>query len=210
MSRKETTLRLRRVATYYFVDKGFSVYDEVGLKASKHRSNLRADILAFNMKGDLIITEIKSSWRDFVTDTKWESYLEYCNKMYFLITIELFESKQGEYIKKRAKEHGAGILVVDSEGGVRALVNAKRRKVPGKTRRWLLTKLAWRGGFSKATIDRSMRFDCSTKSTPMQDLSLIQFLGLCKADRSSYLSKHQRCGYKRYLAYPLLNSDPYS
>lgn len=210
MSRKETTLRLRRVATYYFVDKGFSVYDEVGLKASKHRSNLRADILAFNMKGDLIITEIKSSWRDFVSDTKWESYLDYCNKMYFLITLELFESKQGEHIKKRAKEHGAGILVVDLNGSVRAAVNAKRRKVPGKTRRWLLTKLAWRGGFSKATTDRSMRFDCSAHPKPMQDLSLIQFLGLCKADRSTYLSKNPRCGYKRYLAYPLLNTDKYS
>lgn len=207
--RKNATLRLRRAATYYFVDKKLSVYDEVGLKSGRAYAKLRADILAFSTKGEIIITEVKSSWQDYVSDTKWHTYLPFCNKMYFIIEESLFESDKGKRIKEKVKEHGVGLMVVNEHGSVRVVQNAKKRKVEGKVRRWLITKLAWRGGFSKASTDRSMRFDCSL--TPMQsnNLSLIQFLGLCKADRSDYLSRFKTCGYKRYLNYPLLNADSY-
>lgn len=209
MSRKNVTLRLRRAATYYFVDKNFAVYDEVGLKSSKRYSKLRADILAVDTKGYINIVEIKSCWNDYISDTKWKSYLPFCNKLYFLITSDLFDSKHGQYIKESLKEHGVGLMVISAEGSVRVVSNASKRKVAGSVRRWLITKLAWRGGFSKATIDRSMRFDVSDKPTEQMKLSLIQFLGLCKADRSCYISTNKNCGYKKYLNYPMLNTDPH-
>ena len=207
MSRKETTLRLRRAAAYYFIDKNFSVYDEVGLKSGRAYSKLRADVLAFSLKGEIVIIEVKSCWQDWASDTKWESYLDFCNKMYFIIDQQFLDSDRGQHVLQKLKSSGIGLLVVSDLGNVRVVSNAKRRKVSGAIRRWIITKLAWRGGYCKASADRSMRFSCSKAHVLDKKISLIEFLGLCKADKALYLSKFPACGFKKYLNYPVLNTD---
>lgn len=206
--RKDATLLLHRAATYYLVDKNYAVYDEVGLKSANTRARLRADVVGFSTKGEIVIVEVKSCWLDYSKDTKWESYLPFCNKIYFIITAELYASDKGEYIKKELRAKGAGLLVLSDDGTVKVVSNTTKRKVAGKHRRWLITKLAWRGGFSKASTKASMRF--STCATAMPETSLIDFLGYSKADRKVYLSKYPRCGYKKYLNYPALNTEPFS
>lgn len=204
MNRKSETLRIRKAATYYLTDKNYSIYDEVGLKSSSKSSKLRADLLGVTMAGQIILIEVKSCWQDFTSDTKWEQYLKFCNKMYFAIADSLYESKHGEYIKKRLKEFGVGLLVVFADGTIKVMSNAKHKKLEGKTRRWIITKLAWRGGFCKATSDRSMRF--STKAVT-DTVNLLEFLTMSKVDRSSYISKYPNCGYKKYVNYPNLSPD---
>ena len=207
MNRKETTLRLKRAATYYFVDKGHSVYDEVGLKSGKEWSRFRADILALTMKREVVIVEVKSGWQDFIKDVKWTEYLQFCNKMYFIIEESFYNTEKGKFVETKVREHGAGLMVVSDGGKVRVAANAKRRDMVGETKKWIYTKLAWRGGFSKATTDKGMRFHCRVNFMDWPEVSLIQFLGLSKADRSTYLAKFPRCGFKRYLNYPNLNTD---
>lgn len=207
MTRKETTLRLKRAATYYFVDKGHSVYDEVGLKSGQEWSRFRADILALTMKREVVIVEVKSGWQDFIKDIKWTEYLQFCNKMYFIIEESFHATEKGKFVESKVREQGVGLMVVSVSGKVRVVANAKRRDMVGETKKWIYTKLAWRGGFSKATVDRSMRFDCGVNPGEWNDLSLIQFLGLSKADRNTYISKRPKCGYKKYVNYPNLNTD---
>ncbi len=208
MTRKATTLRLKRAATYYFVDKGHSVYDEVGLKSGQEWSRFRADILALTMKREIVIIEVKSGWQDFIKDVKWSEYLQFCNKMYFIIEESFHDTEKGKFVEAKLREHGVGLMVLAKVGNkVRVVVNAKRRDMLGETKKWIYTKLAWRGGFSKATMDRSMRFDCGENPGEWRDVSLIQFLGFSKADRSSYLANHPKCGFKKYLNYPNLNTD---
>jgi hypothetical protein len=205
--RKDTTLNLKRAASYYFIGKGFAVHDEIGLKSSGAYSKLRADILAVNMKGLIVIAEIKSSWQDFISDTKWHKYVAFCDKMYFVITEELNDSKHGKYIRERAAEHGVGILSL-SGSSVRVVKNARKQAgVSGEHRHWLMTKLAWRGGFSKASTDRTMRFDVTDRRLADKKLSILQFIGMCKSDRAGYLRKNPRCGYKKYLNYPPINTE---
>jgi len=45
----------------------------------------RADVAAIGEKGDIIIAEIKVSVSDFRSDTKWTSYLDYCDQFYFAV-----------------------------------------------------------------------------------------------------------------------------
>jgi hypothetical protein len=202
MNRKSETLRIKNAATYYMVDKNYSVYDEVGLKSCNKSSRLRADLIGLNIKADILLIEVKSCWQDFVTDTKWENYLSFCNKMYFALSESLYESKHKDFLRKRLSEFGIGILLVNSKGNVKVVLNAKKRKVDGKTRRWLVTKLAWRGGYCKATSDRSMRFNTNLTD---DNSSLLEFLTWPKSARAIYVSKYPKCGYKKYINYPILD-----
>ncbi|MBG53209.1 MAG: hypothetical protein CML99_12460 [Rhodobiaceae bacterium] len=49
------------------------------------RSGRRADIVALNSKGQIMIVEIKSSLADFRADQKWHDYLDYCDYFYFAV-----------------------------------------------------------------------------------------------------------------------------
>ena len=43
----------------------------------------RLDVLALGAKGELWSVEVKSSVADFKADQKWESYVEYCDRLFF-------------------------------------------------------------------------------------------------------------------------------
>lgn len=154
MSRKEITAKLTEAATHYFVKKMYSVHREIGLKNGGH---LRADLLALNMKKQLIIVEVKSCWSDYKSDTKWIKYLPFADKIYFCISQDLWESKHGKQIAKDVKEHGVGILVLMENGKISAKKNAKSKSVDDNFKEWLMLKLAWRGGDSRHNIKRFKR-----------------------------------------------------
>jgi hypothetical protein len=48
----------------------------------------RADILALLPDGGFVILEVKSCARDFLSDTKWPEYRDYCDRLYFAIDLE--------------------------------------------------------------------------------------------------------------------------
>src|SRR3546814_16888135 len=57
----------------------------------------RADIMAIDAKGHLIIVEIKCSKADLLGDAKWLDYLEYCDRYFWAappgFDLSLFESE---------------------------------------------------------------------------------------------------------------------
>ena len=50
---------------------------------------LRVDVMALGPKGEVWIVECKSSRADFLSDTKWQGYLEWCDR-YFWAVDEAF------------------------------------------------------------------------------------------------------------------------
>lgn len=71
----------------------------------------RADILAIDGAGQVVIVEIKSSRADFAADRKWRDYLEYCDRFYFAVEPafpqELLPSEVGLIV---ADAHGGSVL----------------------------------------------------------------------------------------------------
>lgn len=94
---------LKEAVAQYFVKKRMAVTFELGLC---RRGRLRADVLTMSMKGYTIIIEIKSGVPDFKSDSKWPSYMDYCNKLYFAVD-ELTYKKINKLVPT-----GVGIFVV--------------------------------------------------------------------------------------------------
>jgi hypothetical protein len=71
----------------------------------------RADMIALGPKGEIIIIEIKSSLADYQADSKWEEYLEFCDRFFFAVTadfpLEVLPDDVGYIIADR---YGAEIL----------------------------------------------------------------------------------------------------
>ena len=57
---------------------GFSVVIELPLPSGR-----RADLVAFDAGGELVIVEIKSSIADFRADQKWHEYRLHCDRLFF-------------------------------------------------------------------------------------------------------------------------------
>ena len=101
-----TAARLTRGLSRYFRTLGQVCISEFSLKNRR-----RADILALDRTGGFTIVEIKSSRSDFMTDQKWQDYLEFCDRFYFAVDQsfphELIPSTCGLII---ADEYGAEII----------------------------------------------------------------------------------------------------
>lgn len=46
---------------------------------------LRVDVMALGPKGEIWVVECKSSRADFVSDAKWQGYLEWCDRYFFAV-----------------------------------------------------------------------------------------------------------------------------
>ncbi|MEM7471341.1 MAG: MmcB family DNA repair protein [Pseudomonadota bacterium] len=53
---------------------------------------LRVDVMGLGPKGEIWVVECKSSRADFQTDSKWQGYLEWCDR-YFWAVDEAFPSE---------------------------------------------------------------------------------------------------------------------
>ncbi|TYB88018.1 MmcB family DNA repair protein [Oceaniovalibus sp. ACAM 378] len=48
-------------------------------------SGLRVDVMALGPKGEIWVIECKSSRADFMTDQKWQGYLEWCDRYFWAV-----------------------------------------------------------------------------------------------------------------------------
>jgi hypothetical protein len=62
---------------------GYGVLTEVSLASGR-----RADIMAIDRAGEIVIVEVKSSIEDFRTDQKWPEYRDWCDRLYFAVAEE--------------------------------------------------------------------------------------------------------------------------
>lgn len=63
-----------------FADRGWASVTEFSLKTGR-----RADILALDPRGGIVIVEVKSSPADFRSDRKWREYEAFCDRFYFAV-----------------------------------------------------------------------------------------------------------------------------
>ena len=63
-----------------FLRNQIMVQPEVGL-----RNHRRADLMGINLKGEIIIVEIKCSRADLLGDQKWPEYLDYCDRFFWAV-----------------------------------------------------------------------------------------------------------------------------
>lgn len=149
-TRKTVADTLKKATVGYFAKLRFSSFLEVGLESW---GRIRADVVSLNLRGHLIICEVKSCKADFNTDTKWHRYLEYSNQFYFVCTESI-----AEHIKANIPS-SVGILCLSPKTGfLYSYKSAKKQKVPGPNRRNIITRCAWRGGLSRRNTRRTRQF----------------------------------------------------
>ncbi len=89
-----------------FLRNQIMVQPEVGL-----RNHRRADLMGINLKGEIIIVEIKCSRADLLGDQKWPEYLDYCDRFFWAVPagfdIRPFEGDA--FLPERA-----GLIIADA------------------------------------------------------------------------------------------------
>ena len=106
---------------------GFAAMREFPLRARR-----RADVVALNAAGEVIIIEIKSGRADFQSDRKWPEYLEFCDRFFFAVEPDF---------PRDILPLDCGLIVADAHGG-EILRPAPQGKLNGNRRRVMTLEIA--------------------------------------------------------------------
>jgi hypothetical protein len=70
----------------------------------------RADLMALDARGNIVIVEIKVSRADLLGDAKWNEYLPHCDRFFWAVPsgFDLRPFEQGAFLPERA-----GLIVAD-------------------------------------------------------------------------------------------------
>jgi hypothetical protein len=98
----ETAAAIQRGVGRMLRGAGFACVPELSLANGR-----RADVLALGRKGEIWIIEIKSSPADYLSDSKWRDYMEFCDRFFFAIPADMDPSLIDE---------GAGLIIADAWG----------------------------------------------------------------------------------------------
>jgi hypothetical protein len=132
----DTALMIARGVRRLLRARGFSSLTELPLIDGR-----RADIVAVNGEGEVLIVEIKSSAADFRADRKWRDYVACCDRLYFAISEDTpADLMPGE----------AGLIIADYYGA-EILREADMKRMASSSRRALLLR------FAQAAADRLHR-----------------------------------------------------
>ncbi len=133
--RPEVTEAVTRGTNRLFVEMGYAVLTEFILPNSR-----RADIVAIGPKGQLLIAEVKSCREDFICDTKWPEYRDYCDFFFLAVNTsfpkELLPSETGHII---ADQYGGAIITPSEE---KKLAAARRKSLTLAFARQAASRLA--------------------------------------------------------------------
>jgi len=107
-------------------------YDFVSIEEFVPERGKRVDVMALGPKGEIWVIECKSSRADFMSDTKWEGYLEWCDR-YFWAVDEDFPTD--------LLPEGTGLIIADAYGG-EIIRMGPEAKLAAARRAVLLRKIA--------------------------------------------------------------------
>nr|WP_242535038.1 MmcB family DNA repair protein [Roseococcus suduntuyensis] len=79
----QRTLRVTRAATRFCLAQGWAPVTEVPLPDGR-----RADVLALRPDGGIVILEVKSCARDYLTDAKWQDYCAWSDTFLFAVDAD--------------------------------------------------------------------------------------------------------------------------
>lgn len=92
----------------------------------------RADLMALNLRGEIVIVEVKVSRADLIGDGKWTDYLAHCDRYFWAVPagFDLAPLERPDFLPERA-----GVIVADRydaailrEARTVPLASATRRK----------------------------------------------------------------------------------
>ena len=63
-------------------------YDFATIEEFTPQRGRRVDVMALGPKGEIWVIECKSSRADFASDSKWEGYLEWCDRYFWAVDAE--------------------------------------------------------------------------------------------------------------------------
>lgn len=132
----ETALMIARGVRRLFSARGYFSVTELPLIDGR-----RADVVAVNDDGEVVIVEIKSSPADLRADRKWRDYIACCDRLYFAIS---------EATPAHLPPDEAGLILADAYAA-EILREADRRLMPPASRRAVLLR------FARAAADRLHR-----------------------------------------------------
>jgi hypothetical protein len=132
----ETALMIARGVRRLLRARGYSSVTELALTDGR-----RADIVAVNSEGEVLIVEVKSCAADFRADRKWGDYAACCDRLYFAIS---------EHTPADLMPMEAGLIVADAYGAEIVREAELQRMAPASRRAVLLR-------FALAAADRLHR-----------------------------------------------------
>ncbi|MFW2542094.1 MmcB family DNA repair protein [Primorskyibacter sp. 2E107] len=119
---------LARGVCRHLASLGFAVVEEF-----VPERGLRVDVMALGPKGELWVVECKSSRADYMSDGKWQGYLEYCDRFFWAVDsqfpVELLPEETG--------------LIMADGYGAEVVRTAPEDKLAGARRSKLLRKFAF-------------------------------------------------------------------
>jgi len=134
--RSETALMITRGVRRLLRARGFSSLTELPLIGGR-----RADVVAVNAEGEVLIVEIKSSPADMRADRKWRDYAACCDRLYLAIS---------EHTPVGIMPADAGLILADPYGA-EIVREAEIQRMAASSRRALLLR------FAQAAADRLHR-----------------------------------------------------
>jgi hypothetical protein len=63
-------------------------YDFIAIEEFVPTPGLRVDVMALGPKGELWVIECKSSRADFLSDGKWQGYLDWCDRYFWAVDAD--------------------------------------------------------------------------------------------------------------------------
>ena len=93
---------------------------------------LRVDVFALGPKGEIWVIECKSSRADFLTDNKWQGYLDWCDRYFWAVDMEF---------PTEILPEGAGLVIADAYDAEIIRMSPENRLAPAR-RKALIQKFA--------------------------------------------------------------------
>ena len=87
---------------------------------------LRVDVMALGPKGEIWVVECKSSRADFLSDRKWQGYLEWCDRFFWAVDTDFPQALLPE---------GAGVILADAYGAEIATMAPEHRLAPARRKK---------------------------------------------------------------------------
>lgn len=124
-------------------------HDFVTVEELVPTSGLRVDVMALGPKGEIWVIECKSSRADFQTDTKWQGYLEWCDRFFWAVDADFPTDLLPDE---------TGLIMADSYGA-EILRMGRETPLAGARRKVMLQKFARHAALSHhAARDPAFRF----------------------------------------------------
>ena len=107
-------------------------HDFVSVEELTPTRGLRVDVMGLGPKGEIWVVECKSSRADYQSDSKWQGYLEWCDRFFWAVD---------EHFPTDLLPEGTGLIIADGYDA-EIIRMGPESKLPGARRKVMLQKFA--------------------------------------------------------------------